>query len=212
MDKHLNTEELKFQSLLEQKNFDELSEEEKSFVVSFSSEEEYVLQRKIITNASHLYESNNVVAPPMAISNEVVNSIWFKKAPVYQTLLAVAATVVIMLLLRTPQDSLVNKEVVTEYVTQTDTVYETKLVRDTFVEYVDREIVVEQIKYIEIEKSNANNSSNVSYPKIDETGRVLSPSQSIVLPEINNRNESVAANSYKNDPTSILVSDFRMSE
>jgi hypothetical protein len=212
MDKHLNTEELKFQSLLEEKNFDQLNERERAFVTTFSSEKEYILQRKIIVDSQVVFEDKTLVAPPLVISNNPGHSIWFKKAPVYQTLLAVAATVVIMLLLRTPQESLVKKEVVTEYVTQTDTIYETQILRDTFVEYVDKEIVVEKIKYVEVEKKDVGTNSNITYAQVDEVNRKLTPALQVSLPDIKEVKESPAEISYKNDPTSILVSDFRLND
>lgn len=212
MDKHLNTEELKFQSLLEEKNFDQLNEREQAFVTAFSSEKEYILQRKIIVDSQVVFEEKTLVVPPLVISNNPGHSIWFKKAPVYQTLLAVAATVVIMLLLRTPQEALVKKEVVTEYVTQTDTIYETQILRDTFVEYVDKQIVVEKIKYVEVEKKDVGTNSNITYAQVDEVNRKLTPALQVSLPDIKEAKQSPAEISYKNDPTSILVSDFRLND
>lgn len=198
--------------MLEEKNFDQLNERERAFVTTFSSEKEYILQRKIIVDSQVVFEDKTLVAPPLVISNNPGHSIWFKKAPVYQTLLAVAATVVIMLLLRTPQESLVKKEVVTEYVTQTDTIYETQILRDTFVEYVDKEIVVEKIKYVEVEKKDVGTNSNITYAQVDEVNRKLTPALQVSLPDIKEVKESPAEISYKNDPTSILVSDFRLND
>lgn len=208
MDKHLNTEELRFQYLLEEKNFTELTEKEKAFVLSFSSENEYDLQRKIITNANHIYEEDRkLVAPPLLATSGAATSFWFKKAPIYQTLLAVAATILLMFLFARPDNSLMEKETVIEYVTQVDTVVETKIVKDTFVKYVDKPVVVEIIKYVEVPAKEVVNS-NVTYATNDEVGRVLEPANSISLPDLSEPKTSSSANSYKNDPTSILLDDF----
>ena len=51
MDKHLNDDEIKLQSLLEDKNFNDLSKKEQTFVLSQLFQNEYVLQRKIILSS-----------------------------------------------------------------------------------------------------------------------------------------------------------------
>lgn len=210
MDKHLNTEELRFQSLLEEKDFTELTEKEKTFVLSFSYENEYVLQRKIIANANHIYEEDRkLVAPPLLVASGAATSFWFKKAPAYQTLLAVAATILLMFMVTRPDNSLIKTETVTEYVTQVDTVVETQIIKDTFVKFVDKPVIVETIKYVEVPAKEVVNS-NVTYATNDEVGRVLEPANSISLPDLNEPKTSSSANSYKNDPTSILVDDFML--
>jgi hypothetical protein len=207
MDKHLNNEEIKLQSLIEEKDFCDLNEQEQSLVLTMLTQKEYVLQRKIILESQEIYKDKKLVAPPLLITSGASTSFWFKKAPIYQTLLAVAATVLLMFILTRPDNSLVEKEVVTEYITQVDTVVETKIINDTFVKYVDKPVIVETVKYIEVPSKEVVNT-NVTYANNDEVGRVLEPANNISLPDLNEPKTSSSASSFKNDPTSILVVDF----
>ena len=99
----------------------------------------------------------------------------------------------------------------TEYVSQVDTVFETKVMVDTLVKYVDKPVIVETIKYIEVPAKEAV-ISNVTYPTSTEEARVLEPSMNVRLPDFKETKSSSSGNSFKNDPTSILVSDFVLNQ
>lgn len=212
MDKHLNSNELQLQSLLETKDFADLTTAEREKVLATYSEIEYNLQRSILTEAAHIYpQKHNIIAPPLAMTRGAATSFWFKKAPVYQTMLAVAATILFMFLIHKPQAPIIQEKVVKEYVSQVDTVVETKIIYDTFVKYVDKPVIVETIKYVET-PSKKEVSTNVVYANNLETGRVLEPAMNINLPDLNESNTSSSAKSFKNDPTSILVEDFVLND
>ena len=56
MDKHLNENEEMFFDLLDKKDFEQLTEEEKQFVRSFASEEEYTFQRSLLCYQAQGFE------------------------------------------------------------------------------------------------------------------------------------------------------------
>jgi hypothetical protein len=208
MDKHLNSDEIQLQSLLETKDFEALSAAERKLVLSMLTEKEYALQRSILKESPFVYpQESDMVVPPLVMTSEAATSFWFKKAPVYQTMLAVAATILFMFLISKPQTPIIQEKVVKEYVTQIDTVVETKFINDTVFQYIDKPIIIEKVKYVEV-PSSKNASATNTYASNVEPERVLEPSMNVSLPDFNEPTSSSVANSYKNDPTSILVGDF----
>jgi hypothetical protein len=83
--------------LIESKSFEKLTEEEKNFVLTNLSEEEYKLQQKIINSASDLYDDSEEPLP-LAIPTEKKKKGFFTKSiPLYQAVISVAATLLIFI-------------------------------------------------------------------------------------------------------------------
>ena len=96
MEKNVKPNEWELQCLLEQKNFKELSVPEKRIVKELITAEEYEIRRQLIIEVKK--ESENIVPLPLVLTKKKVGVV----IPMYQTLLAVAATVLVMFFLKIP--------------------------------------------------------------------------------------------------------------
>ncbi len=204
MDKHLNPIETRLQELLEQKNFEELTKEEIAFIESQMTADDYRLQRSILCESEFLYEKHNkVVAPPLTLSRES-KGFWFKSLPLYQTGIAVAATVLIMWFIQLPKEIIINPVTKTEYISKVDTVVQTEYIYDTVFEEVEKPVVVEKITYVEVPSSQKNQPSSDS-----ETKRMLNPENPYPISTLGEEKNS-SASSFSQDETAVLVQDLIM--
>ncbi|AEA43553.1 hypothetical protein [Fluviicola taffensis] len=81
--------------LIESKSFNKLTKEEKSFVLEHLSEEEYELQRKIISTTSDM-EEEHVEPLPLVIPVQK-KGFFTKSIPLYQAIISVAAMLVVFI-------------------------------------------------------------------------------------------------------------------
>ena len=206
MDKHLNPTEMKLQELMESKDFHELSSTDKEFVLNQLTEQDYQLQRDIILESQHLYDDHKkVVAPPLILSN-ASKSFWFKSHPIYQTGIAVAATILVMFFLKFPGKETIKKETEIQYVSQVDTLVQTEYIYDTVVEVVEKPVIVEKTTYVEVPNATINTTANIEDPK-----RVLNPGAAYPISTIG-IDETSASSSFADDETAILVQDIILSD
>lgn len=126
---HANEERLF--DLLESRDFDQLTAEEREFATAHLPESDYRLQRKALTEAVHAFPQNRP-ARPLALPQEKATAI-----PLWQAMTAVAATVAVFLLLWPKQETVKSGDTKSgQQLSHTDTVIETKYITDTVVRYV----------------------------------------------------------------------------
>lgn len=94
MEKEINPSEERLFDLLETKNFGELTTEEKSFVLSFLTEENYTFQRRLLMEASE----SSIVLPEVKPLSLPASKKQIKTIPLYQAVIAVAAVVLLFIL------------------------------------------------------------------------------------------------------------------
>ncbi len=138
MDKHLNNAEERLFELLESTDFDQLSKEDRAFVEQHLSRGDYELQRRMITEAEHAFP-----APPLAKPLKFAPvRLMGRSIPLYQAILSVAATIALFLFLW-PETSQPNEQPQSnpQQLVSADTVIQTKIVTDTVIRYIEREII-----------------------------------------------------------------------
>lgn len=208
MDKHLNNIEMQIQQWMETRDFDQLSSEEQKRVLSQMTKEEYILGRKINTEAKLLFDGlsgKSPVAPPLITSNER-KSFWFKSHPIYQTGIAVAATILIMLFVKLPSKETIKTETRTEYISHIDTIYQTAYIHDTVKEIKEKPVIIEKVKYVEVPTAYAGTPSGAFEPN-----RMLNPAGSSDFP-LKGIDEHPPSTAFTNDATTILVQDLVLSD
>lgn len=144
MDKHLNEAEQRLLELVESTSFDQLSKEEKTFVLKHMSKEEYELRTIVLREGKNAYES---LEPRKLLLEEEEKRGMLIPIPLYQTVGAVAAAFLIaFFLFKQSPEEIINSEAVP--LAKVDTVYVEKVLHDTVVqyktEYIDR-VIREQI-------------------------------------------------------------------
>ena len=152
MDKHLNKIELELQSLLNEKNFDELNQNEKKFVLKHSSKEDYILERNVILNAYSIFEDEETIVPaPLIIPKENSKGI-NTTIPLWQTI-SYVVTAACMVYFFFPRTNIINttSKGETQYITQTDTVKTEVIKRDTVYQYktIEKPIYIEKTVYVD---------------------------------------------------------------
>ncbi len=144
MEPIIQPNEWELQKLIEQKSFSELSATEKAFVEQFIHQHEYQLRHELISSTQQdetKFEPKPLILPKE--NNRIV-------VPLYQAILAVAATILVMFFLKFPYSnisSLVSSEQV-RYISVTDTIKEIEYVYDTIYEEVEKTKVVEKKVYV----------------------------------------------------------------
>ncbi|MCJ8289514.1 MAG: hypothetical protein HRT58_07595 [Crocinitomicaceae bacterium] len=181
--------ELWWQKLIESKDFDQLSNSEKAFVLGMSTENNFRLERTVLVESKIVYQE--IEPRPLILTEE-------KKAiviPLYQAILAVAASFVIgFLLFRS--DGNTTEIVNGQSLATTDTVYVEKLVFDT--------IIQTKIEYIQLA---AKQGSTNEVQSSDNTRSVLS-SQSSFEADLSSTTLANKGTSAANDETLVLMEDW----
>ena len=113
--------------LIESKDFDQLSNSEKAFVLGQSTEDNFRLERSVLIESKMVYAE--VEPQPLILEGEKKGLI----IPVYQTILAVAAAFVLgLLLFRSNETTTVIQK--SQALAVADTVYVEKLITDTIIQ------------------------------------------------------------------------------
>ena len=190
MEKSVKPNEWELQCLLEQKKFNELSAPEKRIVNELITAEEYEIRRQLIIEVKK--ESENIVPLPLVLTKKKVGVV----IPVYQTLLTIAATVLVMLFLKVPYTNMQYLEGAEniKYVSVTDTIKEIEYVYDTIYKEVEKTKTIERkvyvsvpkIKYVEInkafnseEREVLNSPNNYQLPDLNALINEVDGSQSL---------------------------------
>lgn len=190
MEKNVKPNEWELQCLLEQKNFKELSAPEKRIVKELITAEEYEIRRQLIIEVKK--ESENIVPLPLVLTKKKVGVV----IPMYQTVLAIVATVLVMFFLKIPytnMEYLEGSENI-KYVSVTDTIKEIEYVYDTIYKEIEKTKTIERkvyvsvpkIKYVEInkafnseEREVLNSPNNYQLPDLNALINEVDGSQSL---------------------------------
>ena len=197
MDKHLNQKEQQLQMLLLHKRFEALTEEERVFVLEEMTEADYRLESEIIHVAPELFdETDEHTVPPLLLPAQHKKGL-SRQMPVYQTLITVAATVILMWLI-IPQSTITKVAAgEPEYVYQTDTVERIVVKHDTIYQTVDKPVYIEKPIYVEL----------TSTP-LKEEPRLLNATANIPVPELNRQSALNKGTSLNQDDISTLITTF----
>lgn len=135
MDKHLNNNEERLFDLVDQKDFEQLTAEEKAFVETHFSQEEYRLQRQMIGESASLYEETPE-APPLVIPIPAAKPSFIGTTiPLYQALIGIAATVALFLSIWPNEPETTNSSGNKPALSKTDTIIQTQIIHDTVIRY-----------------------------------------------------------------------------
>jgi len=200
MDKHLSPNESQLFDLLHTKNFSDLNSNDKTFVLKQTTQKEYELERQIILTAPQVFEGEET-AKPLPLIIPTSKGVLLTNMPLYKTLLAVAATVIFMLLIfpiHKYNDIVKTK---TEYIVKTDTIEIEKQIylHDTIYQTIEKPIYIETQLFAE---------SNPCVKPIDEAPRLLNSSSSLQLPELTTQIMEGNGKSLKDDNLSSLIVEF----
>lgn len=194
MEENLSKEESRLFDLIEKFDFEELSEQDRKFVLEISSLEEYSLQRKILYESEAVFSSNTLEPRSLIItSSKNVKNV--RVIPLYQALLAVAAVILVFVLSWPKEQKTTNNEV---QVSITDTVYKTQFIRDTILK------IIPQVKYV-IQKEV---EFQTVYASSLEEPELLEVAQQFTLPSISKESIQSRGISLKEDQSSKFVSSI----
>ncbi len=197
METGINSPNEKLFDLIEQKDFADLTLQEKEFVRKHYSEKEYTAQRMVVKIAPSAFDEEAIVIPfPLKTNPKKSGSLLMQSIPLYQVLLVAAAIVLLFLLVPLNSNSIETAE--PNYLVKHDTIQIEKLVHDTVFTVEEKYIPVEKIVYI-------NTSSVVTCPKPEP--RLLESSAIIQLPELEKENIINRGNSLSQESTAILIKD-----
>jgi hypothetical protein len=144
MDRELDKNSEKLFDLIESKNWNQLTAEEIQFVLLQMTKDEYHFQRQILTEAEDIFEEN-LDAKPLMLSERKTMPIIAMRVPLYQTLLAVAATVLVFLMLW-PKNPKIEQPIV-QPIAQQKPEIKTNFVHDTVVKYITLTQISERVVY-----------------------------------------------------------------
>lgn len=149
----------KWQELIETKDFDQLSNAERSFVLEQSTENNFRLERTVLLESKIAYQE---VEPRALILEEEKKGIVI---PLYQTILAIAAAFVLAFFLFRSTGSTI-KINNNQTLATTDTIYVEKRIVDTIIqtktEYIRLGEKEAQIVKVEVKCPQSNESSVLS--------------------------------------------------
>jgi hypothetical protein len=144
MDRELDKNSEKLFDLIESKNWNQLTAEEIQFVLLQMTKDKYHFQRQILTEADDIFEEN-LDAKPLMLSERKTTPIIAMRVPLYQTLLAVAATVLVFLMLW-PKNPKIEQPIVQPMAQQKPEI-KTNFVHDTVVKYITLTQISERVVY-----------------------------------------------------------------
>lgn len=184
MDKYLNSDEERLFDLLESKDADQLTTEERQFVQQQMGLDEYTLHRNTMRESAVAFGE---IPEPVAFSVPASHSGSFfgKSVPLWQALTAVAATILLFLVLW--PDSIPGKSQTTSHTQQlshTDTVLLTQTRVDTVIRYIREQ-----------REAGTENTLAIEPAQI----RMLEGNTAVVLPEISNEIISQRGRSLNDD-------------
>ncbi len=144
MDRELDKNSEKLFDFIESRNWNQLTAQERQFVLLHMTEDEYHFQRQILTEADDIFEEN-LDAKPLILPAINVTPILAMRIPLYQTILAVAATVLVFLMLW-PKNQEIEQPVIQPMAQQKPEI-KTNFVHDTVVKYITLTQLEERVVY-----------------------------------------------------------------
>lgn len=144
MDRELDKNSEKLFDLIESKNWNQLTAEEIQFVLLQMTKDEYHFQRQILKEAADIFEEN-LDAKTLILPAKKVTPILAMPIPLYQTILAVAATVLVFLMLW-PKNQQIEHQVIQPMAQQKPEI-KTNFVHDTVVKYITLTQIAERVVY-----------------------------------------------------------------
>ncbi len=144
MDRELDKNSEKLFDLIESKNWNQLSQEETKFVLLHMTEDEYHFQRQILVEADDIFKENPD-PKPIILPVRKATPILAMRVPLYQTILAVAATVLVFLMLW-PKNQEIKQPVIGPIAQQKQEI-KTNFVHDTVVKYITLTQIAERVVY-----------------------------------------------------------------
>lgn len=156
MEKEIKSNEWLLHRFLEQKDFSSLSHSEKKKIEDLISEEEYAIRRLLIITAEE--ENEGLVPLPLILSGKNKGIV----IPLHQAVLAIVATVLVMLFLKFPYSNLdaIKRPENIKYVSVTDTIKEIEYVYDTIYKEIVKTKLVEKTVYIPQTRIKSNEVLN----------------------------------------------------
>lgn len=200
MEDYLNENESRLFDLIETKNWEELSSEEQLFVAQHISMEEYRLQRNVVLGAEDLYQ-DEILPLPLALPGTEKRTVTQRTIPMYQALIAIAATILIFLWIW-PRD---NQTEIAQAKTPANQTNAEQAVAQTKTEYVYDTIV----RYVTLVKNAEKAVKDTVYKMVSLTQIVPEPillqASAPPLPDLKKENLSTTGTSLKEDNTSQLL-------
>ncbi len=144
MDRELDKNSEKLFDLIESKNWNQLTLEETQFVLLHMTEDEYHFQRQILVEADDIFDEN-CDPKPLILPARKATPILAMRVPLYQTILAVAATVLVFLMLW-PNNQAIERPVIRPVAQQKQEI-KTNFVHDTVVKYITLTQIAERVVY-----------------------------------------------------------------
>lgn len=179
-----------WQDLIEAKNFDKLSNSERSFVLGQSTEDNFRLERTILLESKMIYVEGEPL--PLIFEKEKKGIV----IPLYQTVLAIAASFMLAFFLFRSNGSTIKIDNCTTLAT-TDTIYVEKQIFDT--------IVQTKTEYIRL-ASNEPFNQEVQCPESNESS-VLSNQDSFIT-DLSSATLDNKGTSAANDETLVLMEEW----
>ena len=191
MDKKLTHEEERLFELLESKQFEELTDDERTFVLENCGASEYKIQRQLIVEAGKLDDEDHEPLPLLLPVTSATNNKGGIMIPLYQVLIGVAALLIFFFSIW-PKN---NPELINHAKNEQqriDTIYQTQLVYDTIVQLIPQIQVVEKI---------IRDSVMIFMPStiITEIPRLLDVKPSTALPDLTQANLKNKGKNLKED-------------
>lgn len=184
MDKYLNSDDERLFDLLESKDADQLTTEERQFVQQQMGLDEYTLQRNTIRESAVAF--GEIPEPvPFSVPTSHSGSFFGKSVPLWQALTAVAATVLLFLVLW--PDNIPGKTPTilrSQQLSHTDTVILTQTRVDTIIRYIREQRETDKENTLAIQPAQM---------------RMLEGNTAVVLPEISNEIISQRGRSLNDD-------------
>jgi hypothetical protein len=182
--------------LLEGKDFNELSVQERNWVLSQISEEEYSKQRLLILDLSDALkpEDDNLIPAPLVLPSKGA----IRTIPLYQAAMSVAAMALLLISIFSlfgNQTEIINN---TEYIVKHDTVEVEKTIYDTVFQTIEKKIYISKEVAVPAENTEC----------YIEESRLLESNPSINLPTINLVEIENTGTSLKDDATAILITNY----
>lgn len=198
MEKNLNQNESKLFDLIESTDYFNLSNEDKKFVASQISEEEYQLQRRILSDSSNLFENEEIKPLPLMIPIEQ-KSKRVKTIPLYQAILAVASVCILFLLFWPINNKIMNQGNEFVAASKPKDIIQKENIHDTIVQYIHDVKVIEKIVIDTVREYITE--TNFTIPD----NRLLEATNSISIPVLKKEDIITKGVSLKDDQSSRFI-------
>lgn len=191
--------EIEVYDLLVARDFNELTDHERSLVLELMSKEEFDFRKQLLEISPTLFTEENEIEPAMLILPTERVPFMKRSIPIYQFIVSIAALILAFFLFVPFWNHPVKPNDNTEYITHVDTVFiETQNV-DTIVKVEERPVYIETIKYV-----------TESAGELKEAPRLLEVNSSQSSANLDAISLENRGQNMKADPTSILIREYQL--